>query len=122
MTQGRFTAYTPVITLTLLTSTGEPIEVDAVVDTGFDGFLVLPPALMIELRAPRLRTGRAAQADGRPVDFDIYQVIVLWNDAPRQVEANAVGEMPIIGMEFLYGHDLHVEIVEGGRVVIEARV
>ena len=121
MTLGHFTSYAPVIRLALLTPTGERLEVDAIIDTGFDGSLALPPGLIAQLQAPRLRTGRAALVDGRPVDFDICQVVVVWSNAPRLAEANVVGEIPIVGMEFLYGHDLHVEIVEGGRVVIEAR-
>lgn len=54
-------------------------EVTAVVDTGFNGFLTLPPAITHALRLPRIGTGRALLANGQEDLFHMYQATVLWN-------------------------------------------
>ena len=95
-------------------------EIDVVIDTGFTGFLTLPPALVAELELPRLSRGLAVLADDSRAFFDVHDVTVIWDGEPRAIEANAVGSMPMAGMSLLDGHDLHVEVKEGGRVVIEA--
>ena len=43
------TAHEAVITLTLQAPSGRTLEVDTVVDTGFDCFLTLPPSVVTEL-------------------------------------------------------------------------
>ena len=42
-------AYEPVVTLAIHGPSGETTEIEAVVDTGFTGFLTVPPALAAEL-------------------------------------------------------------------------
>jgi uncharacterized protein (DUF433 family) len=44
---------------------GEEREVEAVIDTGFNGFLTLPPEQVAALALPRLGEGRAILANGR---------------------------------------------------------
>ncbi len=39
----------------------------------------------------------------------------------RSTASGAVLCTPLAGMSLLDGHDLHMEVEEGGRVVIEAR-
>ena len=38
-----------------------------------------------------------------------------------QIEAVAAGAIPLVGMRLLDRHDLNIEVVDGGRVVIQAR-
>jgi len=47
-------------------------------------------------------------------------VTVLWDGQHRYVEADAVDTMPLVGMSLLEGYDLHIQVAEGGRVVIQA--
>ena len=53
-----------VISLTIRGSKGQEHEIEAVIDTGFDGSLTLPPALITALELPWRRRGRALLADG----------------------------------------------------------
>jgi clan AA aspartic protease len=112
--------YEAVIRLRVQGSTGHVYEVDVIIDTGFNGFLTLPPALVTTLGLTRRSRGRAQLADGSEALFDIYGVTVLWDGQQRYVEADAVDTTPLVGMSLLEGHDLHIQVAEGGQVVIEA--
>ena len=112
--------YEAVITLSVQGPEGQAQEVDAVVDTGFTGFLTLPPALVTELALPFETTGHATLADGSEVSFDTYRVTVLWEGQPRYVLADAADTTPLVGMLFLDMHNLSIQVRNGGRVLIEA--
>ncbi len=109
-----------IITVSLLGSTGQTKEVDAVVDTGFNGFLTLPPMLVADLGLPVVGDGEAVLADGSEAVFDVYSVTVLWDGQPRAVETGAVGRDPLVGMALMEDHDLSIQVRDGGRVVIQA--
>ncbi|MCY3806086.1 MAG: clan AA aspartic protease [bacterium] len=110
-----------VVTLPLLDSAGQVREVDAVVDTGFNGYLVLPPMLVADLGLPVVGDGEAVLADGSEAAFDVYGVTMFWDGQPRHVETGAVGVDPLLGMAMLDDHDLTIQVRDGGRVVIQAR-
>ena len=109
-----------VVTLPLRGPSGQAREVDAVVDTGFNGYLVLPPTLVADLGLPVVGDGEAVLADGSEAAFDVYGVTMLWDGQLRFVETGAVGVNPLVGMAMLENHDLSIHVREGGRVVIQA--
>ena len=110
-----------VIPLPLRESSGQTREVEAVVDTGFNGYLTLPPMLMEDLKLAVVGDGEAVLADGSQATFDVYGVTVLWDGRSMYVETGAVGVDPLIGMALLEGHNLNIDVEDGGRVVIQAR-
>ena len=110
-----------VVTLPLLGPSGQAREVDAVVDTGFNGYLVLPPTLVADLGLPVVGDGEAVLADGSEAAFDVYGVTMLWDGQLRYVETGAVGVVPLVGMAMMDSYDLRIEVVDGGHVVIEAK-
>ena len=107
-----------VVTLFLRGPKGQVQQVDAVIDTGFNGYLALPPMLVADLELPVVGDGEAVLADGREVSFNVYGVTALWDGLPRYVETGAVGDESLVGMSMLVGHDLHVKVANGGRVTI----
>ena len=109
-----------VVTLFLRGANGQTQQVDAVIDTGFNGYLALPPTLVSDLELPIVGDGEAVLADGTEVTFNVYGVTALWDGLPRYVEIGAVGDDPLIGMSMLVGHDLNVKVADGGRVTIGA--
>ena len=114
-------AYEPVVTLVVQGPAGERREIDAVIDTGFTGFLTVTPALARDLGLDFLGMGLGTLADGSEVTFPYYSVAVLWDGQPRHIEADAANATPLVGMRLLDRHILNVEVEIGGRVLIQAR-
>ena len=121
MIQGVVTAaYEPIVNLTVQGPTGQSREIEAVIGTGFNGFLTLPQNLVTELGLVYRDRGRAILADGSETLLDIYDVVVLWDSHLRNTRASSAATTPLIGMRMLEHHDLNVQVRAGGRVVIEA--
>lgn len=112
-------AYEAVTSLTLRGTLGQAREIDAVIDTGFNGFLTLPPPLVAELGLPFLSHGCATLADGSTIAFDVWKVTVQWDDGALSVEADEPDATPLVGMLLLDNHS-YVEVADGGRVVLQA--
>ena len=113
-------AYEPVIALVVQGQSGQSRDIEAVVDTGFNGFLTLPTTLVSELGLPFVSIGRATLADGSEIAYDVYGATVLWDGQALYVEADAADSTPLVGMLLLDGHDLNIQVRDGGRVVIQA--
>lgn len=114
-------AYEPVISLTLEGPAGQTRDIQAVVDTGYTGFLTLPSALVAELQLPFVNTGWALLANDDEVRFSIHGVTVLWDGQPRDIEADVAGSVPLLGMRLLDQHNLNIDVERGGPVVINAK-
>ena len=111
-------AYEAVVTLALRGPSGQARDIEAVIDTGYSGYLTLPTSLVEELGLPFRFRGRAFLANGSEETFDVYGVTALWDGQARYVEADAVGPTPLIGMLLLDRHNLNIEVADGGRVSI----
>ena len=112
--------YQAVITLSLRGPSGQARDIEAVVDTGFNSFLTLPPTLADELGLAFLGRTQVTLANGSEDTFEIYDVTVMWDDQPRYVDTYVADATPLVGMRLLDSHSLYVEVQEGGRVVIQA--
>ena len=108
------------VTLTVQGPTGQNREIEAVVDTGFSGFLTLPTDLVRELGLLYQYRGRAILADGSEAFFHVYDVNVLWDNRLMRIETDAADTTPLVGMRLLDRHDLSIQVRDGGRVVIQA--
>src|SRR3972149_1121387 len=95
-------------------------EVDAVIDTGFTGYLTLPSSLISALGLEWRGREEGLLADGSLQLFDVYAANVIWDGRSRTVETDATNTVPLIGMGLMYGHDLRIQVIEGGSVTIEA--
>ena len=109
-----------VVGLPLRGPSGRAVEVEAVVDTGFDRFLTLPRGVVSELDLTFAGVNRVQLADGSEAALDSYAVTVLWDGEPRRVVSYVSDAAPLVGMSLLAGHRLCVDIEHEGRVVIEA--
>ncbi|HVS34405.1 MAG TPA: clan AA aspartic protease [Gemmataceae bacterium] len=108
----------PLLRLTIRDAGGQPHDVEVVIDTGFNGFLTLPPALIAALGLPWLCRQQGQLADGSVLPFDVYVATVDWDGQPRSVEVEAADAQPLLGMALLQGSELRIEVVPGGPVTI----
>ena len=107
-----------VVRLRLAGPEGQAQDVEAVVDTGFNGSLTLPPSIIAALGLPFRRSGRALLADGREALFDVHEAFVDWEGQSRRVAVDAAETDPLLGMALLRGCELKVQVVPGGGVFI----
>lgn len=108
------------IRLPLWAADGRQQEVEAILDTGFNGSLTLPPAVIAALRLPWRTRGLVILANGGEDRCEVYAATVLWDGLPRKILVEAADTEPLVGMALLYGHDVRMQVVEGGSVIIEA--
>ncbi len=104
------------INLIVQAAGGQPRQIEAVVDTGFNGFLTLPPDLIASLGLTWLCRQQGLLADGSTHIFDVYAGIILWDGRPRTVEVEAADAQPLIGMGLMQGYDLRVQVVPGAAI------
>jgi clan AA aspartic protease len=109
------------IPLIVRNRTGQEVQIEAIVDTGFNGSLTLPVATIASLSLPWRNHGQATLANGSVEIFDIYAAIVVWDGLPRHVLVEEAATDPLVGMALLDGYDLLVEVVDGGSVAIQKR-
>ena len=99
---------------------GHEDTVDAAIDTGFDGFLTLPPRLVSDLVLQFAGTTRATLGDGSETQMDVFEAVALWDGHERHVVVLAGGGGALVGMSMLAGCRVTLDVEEGGAVVIEA--
>lgn len=109
-----------VVALSVEGPSGHKRDINAVIDTGYNGVLTLPPAIVQELDLPYLTRWRATLANGSEDLFDVHDATLNWDGHPLSVPIEAADTTPLAGMALLHGHSLFVEVHDGGRVVIEA--
>ena len=109
-----------VIPVTIQGAQGTEQQIDAVIDTGYNGALTLPLSVIRTLGLPWRRRGRALLADGRDIIFDTYEATLLWDGQPRRVAVDAAAADPLVGMALLQGFELTMQVEDGGQVTIQS--
>jgi clan AA aspartic protease len=108
--------FEPIVPLSVCASSGQIHTQDAIVDTGFNGWLSLPPDAIAALGLSWKRRGRAILGDGSECVFDVYEAVVVWDEALLTVPVDEADSEPLIGMSLMEGYQLTVQVFEGGRV------
>jgi clan AA aspartic protease len=108
--------FEPIIPLSIRRADGKIFTQDAIVDTGFNGWLSLPPDLIVALNLSWKRRGRAILGDGSECVFNVYEAIVLWDDTLLAIPVDEADAEPLVGMSLMEGYALKMQIFEGGPV------
>ena len=77
---------------------GREALAEFVLDTGFTGYVTLPPAGCAALNLDYVRPQPANLADRSPVILDVYAAVLLWNGTERDVEVLAMDGPALLGM------------------------
>jgi clan AA aspartic protease len=94
-------------------------RVTVTIDTGFNGFLTLPAALVATLNLPLVGNRRATLGDGSVVSFDTLLASVLWDGVEREALVLQAEVDAVIGMALLAGSRMTMDVIDGGGVKIE---
>ena len=78
------------------------MQVSVVVDTGFDGFLALPPEMIRDIGLVDKGNGRITLADGTERMIPTYDIVVLWNGRMLDGTAIELPGAPLAGMRLLW--------------------
>lgn len=84
------------------------VEIECIVDTGFEGFLTLPPSVVADLDLPYLININANLADNSSVE-----------GVERNVAVLAMGRRPLIGTALLEDYHLSIDFCEDGTVLVD---
>ena len=93
-------------------------KTEALIDTGFSGFLCLPSEFIHHLKLPRFANQIGILGDGSTVNFDVYRAKVLWHGTERNVYVHGTAGTSLVGMALLKGNRLTLDIVTDGDVTI----
>jgi clan AA aspartic protease len=107
-----------VIPLTIRASAGPDAAVEAVLDTGFTGFLTLPANIISTLGLKLFGDADVMLADGTIVTLHKFEATVQWDGRDRDILLLEAEGGPLMGMRLLYGSRVVLDVVDGGPVTI----
>jgi clan AA aspartic protease len=91
-------------------SGGKFIKLQAWIDTGFTGELVLPKSVIEMLGLSRANVVRAELGDGSEAVFDTFSCTLKWMGKTREIEAlESSGDLPLLGVTLLKGYKLTID-------------
>jgi clan AA aspartic protease len=93
--------------------------IKTVIDTGFNGFLSLPSAIIATLDLPWSGSDFVTLGDGSETSFDLYTAIAIRDGQYCEIDVAESETEPLLGMARLYRYRLQVDNIEGGLVTIE---
>ena len=108
-----------VLELEVVGSGRKQATIQAVIDTGFNGYLVLSSNLTDRLELQLAGNRRATLGDGHSVVLDAYLGTVIWHGHERTILVLQADGGPLIGMSLLFGSRVTLDIEDGGNVTID---
>jgi clan AA aspartic protease len=94
-------------------------SLDFVIDTGFNGYLTLPPQAVNAMNLPPRASTPATLADGSQVLFSIHLATIIWDNLEKIVPILASGNKPLLGTAMMKGYHLEIDFEDNGLVSLE---
>lgn len=89
-------------------------EIEAIIDTGFNGALSLPQKVIEELKLKKIGSAQYVMADGTISDSNIYLAEVTWFNEKVEVSViSSSSEFSLMGMELLSRAKIILEPAKG---------
>ncbi len=95
---------------------GQRHRIPALLDTGFNGFLTLPNAWLLDMGLRCSGQARVTLADGRETVSDLFIANAILDGEMLTTDVEAADTDPLAGMALLQGYDVRLLVVPGGRV------
>ena len=117
---GKVTTYQEAVIELEVVGLNQQTRIEAVIDTGFTGYLTLPSMLIDRFKLQQVGEQITILGDENRVVLKRFVAKVLWHGAERNVYVLQAEGGPLIGMSLLYGSRLILDVVTDGEVTIEA--
>lgn len=108
----------PLIEINVYGPLGNVLRVAAIIDTGFDGHLILPTAVISTLQLSLEYDTTTTLATELKTRLNVFSSFVDWHGQLEQIDVLEAEGQPLIGMQLLGGSRLVVDAIPGGRVEI----
>ncbi len=109
-----------VISLEVFEAQGKLRAFEAILDTGYSGYLTLSAEDVKAFGLHSIGSEQLMLADGTEVTAAICPATVVWDGQPRPIEIDILETSPLVGMALMKGYELNARIVEGGTVTLTA--
>jgi len=106
------------IPLTIFTPSADPINLTAVIDTGYNGSLTLPEALARSLGLPVRPMKLVKFGDGSVGTHQFYSAMIDWNGQRLEVPVLAIHDEYLVGTALLEDLRLEATFRIGERVTV----
>lgn len=107
------------VSLSIFDIQGRELEIEAVVDTGFSGYLTLPMSTISVLSLPFANYMVSRLADGSQRVMEVYNATVLWDEEDREIEVLGAEGDVLVGTSLMDGYDLQIQFTDAGLVTLE---
>lgn len=119
MTSGKVSAQLrPMITIHLEVSGCDPLSMEATLDTGYNGELLLPPDVIRSLGLSQAGSSPAVLADGTIVQLPMYAGHVRWAGGSRRITVDEADSDPLVGIAILKNHRIMIDCIPDGQVIV----
>ena len=102
-----------VLTIEVQGTNGITAGIPATIDTGFSGEIALARQWIEALALPYSDSAYVTLADGRTIDVEIYEGVVVWDGQERTVYIHCMEGDALIGMGLMKDFLLHLPVRVG---------
>ena len=99
---------------------GDPVQVLAIIDTGFTEWLALPPDIVDQLRFGLVDSEQLIFGNSVSEELSVYEARVKWCEEWRTIRVHQVSGLPTIGMEMLRRHRIEFDALGDAEIDVEA--
>lgn len=109
----------PMVVLEISSGDGRFQSVNALLDTGFGGYLTLHSDIVARLGLEHAEHIPMILADGEEIEASVHAGAVKWFGEERSIDIIAMDGPSLLGMRLLAGCKIVIRAYPGGEVLIE---
>lgn len=110
-----------IVSVEVQAADGQLHPFQCVLDTGYDGDIALPSAVISRLGLAFAGPSDIVFLSGYSAPLPVYEGIAYWHGQPIQVAVLETEQESVLGMALLENSTLTIQAWDGGEVLIEER-